>query len=160
MEKLRPTPTSNHFKASTFVQKELNTCSHVFVRVGAIRPPLSQPYNGPYRVIRRKKKVFVVEINGKPCPISIDRLKAAFTQADEPIRAPAQPNTTGSSELLTNPKPTTSKTEPKPKTRTSEPKSSQTRKPELILKTSKTRSSKNPAHHRSYLAIRPDQDVT
>nr|XP_019555675.2 uncharacterized protein LOC109424936 [Aedes albopictus]XP_029714120.1 uncharacterized protein LOC115258194 [Aedes albopictus] len=84
MAQLRPTPTSNHAKPTTFVQKELSTCSHVFVKIGAVKPPLTQPYNGPFRVLRRKKKVFIVDINGKKSPISIDRLKAAFIEADEP----------------------------------------------------------------------------
>ncbi|XP_055614541.1 uncharacterized protein LOC129760885 [Uranotaenia lowii] len=88
MANLRPTPTSNHSKQKPFVQKEMATCSHVFIRVGAIKPPLSQPFDGPYRVLRRKKKVFIIDINGKPSPISIDRLKAAFVQADEPPPAP------------------------------------------------------------------------
>ncbi|XP_055543009.1 uncharacterized protein LOC129728586 [Wyeomyia smithii] len=83
MSKLRPTPTANHAKSSSFVQKQLSTCSHVFVKVGAIKPSLSQPYDGPYRVIRRKKKVFVVSVNGKSIAISIDRLKAAFMQAED-----------------------------------------------------------------------------
>lgn len=78
MAQIRPTPTSNHARPSTFVQKELASCTHVFVRIDAVKPPLSYPYDGPYRVLRRRKKVFVVDINGKPSPISIDRLKAAF----------------------------------------------------------------------------------
>lgn len=84
MAQLRPTPTSNHSKTTTFIQKELSTCSHVFVKIGAIKPPLTQPYAGPFRILRRKKKVFIVDINGKKSPISVDRLKAAFIEADEP----------------------------------------------------------------------------
>ncbi|XP_058817453.1 uncharacterized protein LOC131680760 [Topomyia yanbarensis] len=83
MSKLRPTQTTNHSNQNAFVQKHLSTCSHVFVKAGAIKPPLTQPYDGPYRVIRRRKKVFIVDVNGKSTVISIDRLKAAFTQADE-----------------------------------------------------------------------------
>lgn len=51
MSKLRPAPTSNHSRESAFVQKQLSTCSHVFVKEGAIKPPLTQPYDGPYRVV-------------------------------------------------------------------------------------------------------------
>ncbi|XP_055603905.1 protein NYNRIN-like [Uranotaenia lowii] len=82
MSQLRPTPTANHSKNSTFIQKDLFTCSHVFVKVGAIKPPLTPPYDGPFRVIRRKKKIFIIEVNGKPTAVSIDRLKAAFLQAE------------------------------------------------------------------------------
>lgn len=85
MSKLRPTPTSNHSKGIVFVQQQLSTCSHVFVKVGGIKPPLSQPYDGPYPVVRRKKKVFIVDVKGKHAAISIDRLKAAFMQTDDSI---------------------------------------------------------------------------
>ncbi|XP_055611202.1 uncharacterized protein LOC129757869 [Uranotaenia lowii] len=91
MAKLRPTPTSNHSKQATFIQKELATCTHVFVRVGAIKPPLTPPYDGPFKVLRRKKKVFIVDINGRKQPISIDRLKAAHMQANEPTVKPPDP---------------------------------------------------------------------
>ncbi|XP_053686175.1 uncharacterized protein LOC128735715 [Sabethes cyaneus] len=61
MSKLRPTSTSNHSKDAVFVQKHLSSCCHVFIRRGAIKPPLSQPYDGPYRVIRRKEKVYIMD---------------------------------------------------------------------------------------------------
>ncbi|XP_058840863.1 uncharacterized protein LOC131696334 [Topomyia yanbarensis] len=90
MKKLRPTPTTNHSKSTTFIQKELSNCSHVFVKIGSIKPPLTQPYNGPFRILRRKKKVFIIDINGKKSPISIDRLKTAFIEAEEPPRKQPQ----------------------------------------------------------------------
>ncbi|XP_052863818.1 uncharacterized protein LOC128270458 [Anopheles cruzii] len=83
MAKIRPRQTSNHSKQGTFVQKQLETCSHVFVRVGAIKPPLTQPYDGPYRVLSRKGKVFIVDIKGRRDPVSVDRLKAAFIDNEE-----------------------------------------------------------------------------
>uniref|UniRef100_A0A2M4BVJ0 Putative gypsy-29-i nvi n=1 Tax=Anopheles marajoara TaxID=58244 RepID=A0A2M4BVJ0_9DIPT len=93
MAKIRPRLPSNHSKPCTFVQKELKTCSHVFVRVGAIKPPLTQPYDGPYRVIKRKGKVFIVDINGKHNPISVDRLKAAFTDSEDQTGQPGEVRT-------------------------------------------------------------------
>ncbi|XP_058449061.1 uncharacterized protein LOC131429023 [Malaya genurostris] len=83
MSKLRPTPTSNHSKTTPFIQKELSNCRHVFVKNGSIKPPLTQPYDGPFRVLRRKKKVFIIDICGKKSPTSVDRLKAAFIEANE-----------------------------------------------------------------------------
>ncbi|XP_055543628.1 uncharacterized protein LOC129729168 [Wyeomyia smithii] len=91
MASIRPTPTSNHSNRTPFVQREMATCSHVFVKVGVIKPPLTQPFDGPFRVLRRKKKVYIVDINGKPSPISIDRLKAAFVQTDDTSTAPTKP---------------------------------------------------------------------
>lgn len=93
MAKLRPTPMSNHSKHQPYIQKELAACSHVFVRVGAIKPPLTPPYEGPYRVLRRKKKVFVIDIKGRKQPISIDRLKAAHILTTELITQSAETTT-------------------------------------------------------------------
>lgn len=43
---------------------------------------LQPPYNGPYPVISRTDKVFVVRINGKNVTVSIDRLKPAYIITD------------------------------------------------------------------------------
>lgn len=79
---LRPINTSNHSKKSTFVFKELKTCSHVFIRTDAIRKPLQQVYKGPYLIKKRFDKTFVLIVNGKDKTISIDRLKPAFLDND------------------------------------------------------------------------------
>ncbi|XP_055632892.1 uncharacterized protein LOC129773315 [Toxorhynchites rutilus septentrionalis] len=100
MAHIRPVPTSDHSKPSTFVQKELATCSHVFVRIDTVRPPLSHPFDGPYRVLRRRKKVFVVDINGKSSPISIDRLKAAFIHRDNVDGTAPATNTRGTTSTI------------------------------------------------------------
>nr|XP_029722603.1 uncharacterized protein LOC115263505 [Aedes albopictus] len=46
------------------------------------------PYDGPYRVLRRKKKVFVIDNKGRKQAISVDRLKAAHIQTTELPRQP------------------------------------------------------------------------
>ena len=55
----------------------LSTCSHVFIRVDAVRRPLSPPYEGPFLVRARGPKTFTVEKSGKPYVVTIDRLKPA-----------------------------------------------------------------------------------
>ncbi|EFN67616.1 hypothetical protein EAG_00467, partial [Camponotus floridanus] len=42
---------------------------------------LQPPYNGPYEVISRTAKTFVVRIQGKDVTVSIDRLKPAYILA-------------------------------------------------------------------------------
>ncbi|MPD04402.1 hypothetical protein E2C01_100088 [Portunus trituberculatus] len=47
-------------------------------------PPLTPPYSGPYEVIERKKKVFLLRIKGANDWISTDPLKQAYLQDDDP----------------------------------------------------------------------------
>lgn len=75
---LKPVPTSNHASQNVFVQKELTTCTHVFLRDDTVRAPLKSPYDGPYEVINRNDKNFDIRIGGKIIKVSIDRVKAAF----------------------------------------------------------------------------------
>lgn len=64
--------------SKTFVSQDLDTCSHVFVRVDAVKKPLQQPYQGPFRVIRRTRKNFTIDRNGTSDIIAIDRVKPAY----------------------------------------------------------------------------------
>ena len=47
----------------------------VYVRRGAVSPPLMQGYSGPYRVLERGPKVFRLQVGDKEEVISADRLK-------------------------------------------------------------------------------------
>lgn len=78
MSKIQPTTTSHHGPPQSFVQKELASSSHVFVREDAVRRSLEPPYHGPYKVIKRFDKYFLVQLDQRTSKISIDRLKAAF----------------------------------------------------------------------------------
>lgn len=82
MEQLIPSPASNHGKSKIFIPKTLNSCTHVFVRQDAVRPPLHSPYEGPYLVLKRAKKTFTVKIKNKEVVISINRLKPAYLLDD------------------------------------------------------------------------------
>ena len=74
---LCPKATSNHSKRPVFIFKELQKCSHVFLRVDAVKPSLHTPYTGPYEVVKRSDKTFSIRINNKLVSVSIDRLKPA-----------------------------------------------------------------------------------
>lgn len=82
---LRPSSTRLNQK-DVYVPKDLQTCDFVFVRVDKVRRPLTAPYEGPFRVIKRLRKAFVIERNGKTETISIDRLKPAFFEVDEQVK--------------------------------------------------------------------------
>ena len=108
---VQPRPQSRR----VFVHKDLDGCSHVWVRHDGVRRPLQPPYDGPFKVLRRREKFFTIERNGKRDTISLDRLKPAhldplcdssFLPSNPPI-PPTLP--------LPAPKPTTSTT-PEPET--------------------------------------------
>ena len=69
----RPPPTTRVFHVPT----ALADCSHVYVRVDGVRQPLSTPYDGPFRVIRRNERCYEVDVHGSSRVISVDRLKPA-----------------------------------------------------------------------------------
>ncbi|GFT99397.1 transposon Tf2-11 polyprotein [Trichonephila clavipes] len=82
MKALQPIPTSAHSNSSMFVPTKLKSCSHVFLRIDNVQPPLSQNYTGPHKVIRRTDKVFTILINGKRKTVSIDRVKPTYVCDD------------------------------------------------------------------------------
>lgn len=83
MRNLRPVPTSRHTSDKIFVHKDLEDSPYVFVRNDMVRGPLARPYEGPFKVLDRKAKNYLLDINGVKKRISIDRLKPAYTQTDE-----------------------------------------------------------------------------
>lgn len=76
--KLRSPPTIHHSKPSVFVHNNLAACTHVFIRIDAVKRSLQRPYEGPYKVIDRDTKHIDVLVAGKKQRISIDRVKPAF----------------------------------------------------------------------------------
>ncbi|GFV97450.1 hypothetical protein TNCV_2039581 [Trichonephila clavipes] len=56
--------------------------------------PLQQPYDGPFKVLQRKDKVFFLDINGKRVSVSIDRCKPAFFLNTEDLQLPQTKNET------------------------------------------------------------------
>ena len=63
--KIRPTDGSRHGTRKTFLFKELNTASHVFITRRPSETPLQNPYEGPFPVVSRNEKTYVVRVRGK-----------------------------------------------------------------------------------------------
>lgn len=87
-ENIKPVESTNHDTCrKIFVQKDLQTCTHVFMRNDAVSPPLTPSYNGPYKVVERKTNTFIIGIRGKNQEVAIDRLKVAFLD-NETLNSP------------------------------------------------------------------------
>ncbi|KFD56751.1 hypothetical protein M514_02428 [Trichuris suis] len=70
--KARPVTPTHHAKVSVFIHKDLSRCFHVFVRYDAVRGPLMSPYDGPYAVLGRQDKFYMIRINDTQKTVRID----------------------------------------------------------------------------------------
>ena len=60
----------------SYVPEKLQTCDKVWIRVDRVRRSLEAPYSGPYTVLQRTPKYFLVKINNDmDIQVSVDRLK-------------------------------------------------------------------------------------
>ncbi|CAH8562769.1 unnamed protein product [Dicrocoelium dendriticum] len=88
---IRPTSTRPNLRKQQ-VHPDLHKCPFVFIRVDAVRRPLTPPYEGPYQVLSRKPKYFVLNKNGSKESVSIDRLKPAYVEptvdSTDPVSSP------------------------------------------------------------------------
>ena len=65
MSRLRLCPPRDTQQHNIFQFKEIATCTHVFLRRIAIAPPLTAPYDGPYKVVARSGRVMKILVKGK-----------------------------------------------------------------------------------------------
>ncbi|KAL7638470.1 UNVERIFIED_CONTAM: hypothetical protein RMT77_011040 [Armadillidium vulgare] len=74
----KPSVPRTHARTHSFITKDLATCTHVFVRLDALRAPLQARYLGPYKVLSRREKTFLLQLPCRTEVFSVDRLKPAF----------------------------------------------------------------------------------
>ena len=77
MSRLRLCPPCDTHQKNIFQYKEIDTCTHVILRRIAIAPPLTAPYDSPYKVIMRSGRVMKILIKGKVETVILDRVKPA-----------------------------------------------------------------------------------
>lgn len=81
IRKMKPKQFDHHRSNDFFVSTDLKNCEFVFVqRIG--KTSLQTPYEGPYKVIKRKDKVFRIKLDDREVNMSIDRLKPAYLLED------------------------------------------------------------------------------
>ena len=64
----------------TYIPKSLQSTDYVFVRQDLVKPALSPPYRGPYHIIERSDKAYLLDIHGKQDWVTLDRLKPAYLE--------------------------------------------------------------------------------
>nr|VZI21988.1 unnamed protein product [Spirometra erinaceieuropaei] len=81
MRSLSPVPPRTPMTES-YVGKDLDKCTHVFVWCDRVRQPLESPYEGPFRVLARNAKTCWILRGDKEDVVIVNRVKAAV--AEEP----------------------------------------------------------------------------
>jgi len=89
------------------IAKDLATATHVFIRHNAECKPLHPPYHGPYPVVKRSAKHFMIKLYDCTDTISIDRLKPAHLDSTNTPSETSQPQTPTTSPTPMPPPPTT-----------------------------------------------------
>ena len=82
MHNLLPRKKLTYNYDNAFTLPNLKDANLVFIKQFG-KKGLTPPYSGPYRVIKKYEKVYIIEINGKKESISIDRLKPYFFENEE-----------------------------------------------------------------------------
>ena len=109
LRSVAPMPVVHHGVVPARVDPALQSASHVFLRVDSVKRPLVPPYDGPFRVLERGMKTFILDKNNKSVTVSIDRLKPAYflpesstcppplpgLSSDSTPSAPASPRASG-----------------------------------------------------------------
>ena len=106
MSRLHLCPPRDTQQHNIFQFKEIATCTHVFLRRIAIAPPLTAPYDGPYRVVARSGRVMKILVKGKVETVSLDRVKPAHLECEPTTGTTIQrktPNKPQSSKTTRNP---------------------------------------------------------
>ena len=80
MSRLRLCPPRDTQQHNIFQFKLIATCTHVFLCRIAIAPPLTAPYDGPYKVVARSGRVMKILVKGKVETVSLDRVKPAHLE--------------------------------------------------------------------------------
>ena len=82
VERLQPTQTSAHRIPHVHIPEDLQNATHVMVRRGGVNPPLTQPYQGPFRIESRTQTGVKIHIPGRGVEeIALARVKPAYADA-------------------------------------------------------------------------------
>ena len=85
-----PVPTSQHAHGVVLSSQpsSLKQTKFVFIRRDSHRSPFQRPYEGPFKVLQSGDKTFTVDVSGRKETISVDRLKPAHIDPEQPLLLP------------------------------------------------------------------------
>jgi hypothetical protein len=91
MRKVRPQTVTRHGEKKAFVFKELKTAPYVFLRHDAGGASLQPQFDGPFKVVKRGEKNYIIKVANRHVTVSIDRLQPAFVVPDDLEEKIAEP---------------------------------------------------------------------
>ena len=102
-----PVPTSQHAHGvvPSSQPSSLKQTKFVFIRRDSHRSPFQRPYEGPFKVLQSGDKTFTIDVSGRKETISVDRLKPAHIDPEQPLLLP-EPVHRGRPQKKPNPSPT------------------------------------------------------
>lgn len=77
MNNIKPIQSKFSNSRKMFVHPDLNSCKQVFIKQESIKG-LQSTYKGPFDIVKKYEKYFIINIKNKEEKISIDRLKPAY----------------------------------------------------------------------------------
>ena len=86
VSKFAPIPTTHHGGHRTFIPSDLQSSEYIFIHRDGYRTPLQHPYEGPFHVLERNPKFFMIDFGGKPDTVSVDHLKLAHLDISHPVQ--------------------------------------------------------------------------
>ena len=87
---------SAHRQPHIHIPNSLDEATHVFIRRGGVHPPLTAPYDGPFRIEKKTTHGIIVHRPGGGTEtIALARVKPAHIAADGEEHAGADPSPTG-----------------------------------------------------------------
>ena len=79
-QQFSPCHPTRHNQRDSYIPRGLLTSDYVFIRQDLVKPPLSPPYKGPYRILQRSDKAYQLDVSGRTDWVSTDRLKPAYVE--------------------------------------------------------------------------------
>ncbi|XP_066953189.1 uncharacterized protein [Macrobrachium rosenbergii] len=78
-------------RSVTFTTPGLSSTTRIFIRDDTVRPPLTRPCRGPFHVLERNSKAFLLALHGKNDWVSVDCIKPALLKEDTYVTTPHPP---------------------------------------------------------------------